>query len=208
MFTHAFIIFFVLSFFSNPNIAESNTQHEKEVNLEIEKIISMEKKEVSNFEFQSEPLDISWDDFYYQKEEKNFPVVAESPSYSSLYGHRKDPKTEEESFHHGVDVLAPMGSKILSTHKGKVLFAEKKGDFGKLVKVLCKVDEQLYVIYYAHLQTIKVAEKDFVEAGDVIGSLGDTGRTTGAHLHYEVRERKSNDSVDPIEKGFLPQKIE
>lgn len=87
-------------------------------------------------------------------------------------------------FHHAVDISAKHGTAIIATAPGEVIAAEWVESYGQLVIV----DHGYgYESWYAHLTAFKVAPGDTVERGDVIGLMGDTGSTTGTHLHYEVR---------------------
>lgn len=103
---------------------------------------------------------------------------------SSGYGMRAVPYGEGYQFHRGVDIVGSHGSPIRVTANGKVVFSGYRGDYGNLVIV----DHfNGYETYYAHLSGFAVNAGDIVEKGQIIGYMGRTGRTTGTHLHYEVR---------------------
>jgi len=86
--------------------------------------------------------------------------------------------------HTGIDFKAPYGSRVYSTAPGTVLAAKWKGGYGKMVEIR---HANGFVTRYAHLSRMHVKAGDHVLAGDLIGNIGSTGRSTGPHLHYEVR---------------------
>ncbi|MHC8509555.1 MAG: M23 family metallopeptidase [Rhodospirillales bacterium] len=107
----------------------------------------------------------------------------DSFSLSSSYGKRRDPFNGRWAMHYGLDMTAPFKSKVLATAPGTVTFAGWKGKYGKLVEI----DHGYGVISrYGHLQKISVKKGQTVQFRDNLGLLGNTGRSTGAHLHYEI----------------------
>ena len=111
---------------------------------------------------------------------------------SSEYGYRKHPKTGIKTFHHGIDLAGTWQENVRSTAPGTVVFAGNEGAFGKVVRI-----EHSYGIstLYAHLSRITVRVGDYVGENAVIGKMGNTGRSAGAHLHYEIQV--NGKSVDP-----------
>lgn len=103
---------------------------------------------------------------------------------SSGFGVRRDPFTGEASRHEGLDFVAPYGSPIVATAPGRVVLAQYFGPYGRTVDV---DHGRGFTTRYAHMSRIRVKHGDVVKAGDVLGTLGNTGRSTGPHLHYEVR---------------------
>ena len=103
---------------------------------------------------------------------------------NSTFGMRKDPYTGQRVMHKGVDFAADQGSDVMSSADGVVVFAGNRGKYGKTLVVDHGYGLQTH---YAHLSTFKVGIGDSVKRGQVIGAAGNTGRTTGVHLHYEVR---------------------
>ncbi|MDA9251791.1 M23 family metallopeptidase [Alphaproteobacteria bacterium] len=112
---------------------------------------------------------------------------------SSDYGNRKHPKTGKTSFHHGVDLAGTWQENVRVTAPGTVIYAGTEGSFGKVVRV--KHDFGV-VTTYAHLARITVKLGDYIGENHVIGKMGNTGRSAGAHLHYEIRI--NNKSIDPV----------
>ena len=135
------------------------------------------------------------------KEEMNARIPAIQPialndfrRISDYYGSRKDPFNGRIRMHYGMDFTGPLGTEIYATGDGKVVKAEFN-PYGYGNEVV--IDHGYgYKTIYAHLRKITVEEGDFVERGEVVGTLGNTGRSTGPHLHYEVR--KNNRPVNPI----------
>jgi murein DD-endopeptidase MepM/ murein hydrolase activator NlpD len=99
------------------------------------------------------------------------------------FGNRRDPFTGRRAFHRGLDISARRGTPIQAPADGVVVFAGRNGGMGKMVRVSHGYG---YVTAYGHLDAIDVEAGDEVRRGDVIGRLGNTGRSTGPHLHYEV----------------------
>jgi murein DD-endopeptidase MepM/ murein hydrolase activator NlpD len=115
---------------------------------------------------------------------------------SSRYGYRVDPKTKRrEAFHRGLDIAAPIGTPVKASSGGTVIIADaNKNGYGNLVVI---EHEKELVTYYGHLDKIKVSRGQQVAAGEEIGTVGKTGRTTGPHLHFEVR--RGGTAYDPEE---------
>jgi murein DD-endopeptidase MepM/ murein hydrolase activator NlpD len=117
------------------------------------------------------------------------------PVYGRITSHlgwRKNPFGRGYEFHSGIDITAPQGSKVLATADGVVEFTGWYGDYGKAVIIR---HPSGYLTLYGHLSQIDVKEGQKVKAGDVVGRVGSTGRSTGPHLHYEVI--KGNKPIDP-----------
>jgi murein DD-endopeptidase MepM/ murein hydrolase activator NlpD len=111
---------------------------------------------------------------------------------SSGYGMRKHPKTGKRSFHHGIDLAGTWQENVRTTAPGRIVYAGSEGAFGKVVRVQ---HEFGVVTTYAHLARITVKLGDYVSEGHVVGKMGNTGRSVGAHLHYEIRV--NGKSIDP-----------
>jgi len=119
------------------------------------------------------------------------PLIGET-SVSSPFGYRRDPFLGLLMLHTGVDLVQDYGSEIHATAGGRVTHAGPEGGYGDMVEV---DHGNGLVTRYGHLSEILVAEGQAVSAGAVIGRLGSTGRSTGPHLHYEVRV--DGEPVDP-----------
>lgn len=103
---------------------------------------------------------------------------------TSPFGYRIDPFLGRQSLHPGIDLVQAYGAEIHATAAGKVVHAGPLGGYGNCVEI----DHGGGIATrYGHMSQILVAEGDSVKAGDTIGLIGSTGRSTGPHLHYEVR---------------------
>lgn len=103
---------------------------------------------------------------------------------TSGFGRRVDPFTGRLASHLGMDYSGPMGTKILATSDGKVRFTGRKNAYG----IMVELDHGLGITTrYGHLSRFLVKEGQRVKKGQVIGIQGSTGRSTGNHVHYEVR---------------------
>ncbi|APH43114.1 Peptidase, M23 family [Leptospira interrogans serovar Copenhageni/Icterohaemorrhagiae] len=112
---------------------------------------------------------------------------------SSRFGKRKDPFTRKETFHGGLDMAAEEGTPVYASADGEVYFSDKKGGYGNLIILGHKLG---YETLYGHLSSISVRPGVKVHKGQKIGEVGQTGRATGNHLHFEVR--RFNQRQKPI----------
>ena len=103
---------------------------------------------------------------------------------TSSYGYRKDPYTKRRAFHKGIDLGAAWGTDILATASGEISFVGNYGSYGKSVFIDHGNGIQTR---YAHLSKIFVKKGETVDLGNIIGKIGNTGRSTGKHLHYEIK---------------------
>jgi len=110
--------------------------------------------------------------------------VKRTVRFTSGFGRRTDPITKRARQHKGQDLAGPRGTPILSTADGVVSFAGKQSGYGNVVKIRHGFG---FETVYAHLNKITVTRGEKVSKGDVIGGMGNTGRSTGTHLHYEIR---------------------
>jgi len=111
---------------------------------------------------------------------------------SSSYGWRSDPFTGEKAFHEGLDFPAPTGTLIYAAAGGIVSTSEDTAGYGKLVKIEHGSGLETR---YAHCSKLLVKAGERVEKGQVIAEMGNTGRSTGPHLHYEIR--LNGNALDP-----------
>jgi len=114
------------------------------------------------------------------------------PCCSSGYGWRNDPILGIRNFHEGLDFSAAHGEQIRATASGIVLEAGRAGHYGKYVKINHGGGLETR---YAHASKLLVKKGDLVSKGEVIALVGNTGRSTGPHLHYEIRFK--GNSLDP-----------
>ena len=116
----------------------------------------------------------------------------------SKYGMRFDPTQNHNGFHEGVDIKAARGVDTFAPAAATVTFAGVKGSYGRLVEL---ETEDGFILRYGHLNEIKVSHGDKLKPGDVVGTMGSTGRSTGPHLHFEIF--RNGRSVDPQLVGGL-----
>ncbi len=116
---------------------------------------------------------------------------------SSKFGTRVDPLNGKKSIHEGVDIRGKRGEKILATADGLVIKAFKNGGYGNYVEI---DHGNGYVTAFAHMQKYLVKKGDRVKRGQVIGKVGSSGRSTGPHLHYEIRLHQKPVSPDKFMK--------
>jgi murein DD-endopeptidase MepM/ murein hydrolase activator NlpD len=112
---------------------------------------------------------------------------------TSRMGFRTDPFTKKRAYHTGVDFANRIGTSVHASQLGRVLFCGYKGNYGKTVIV---VHPQGYETLYAHLDKIMVKKGQAVNQGEKIATVGNSGRSTGPHLHFEVHQ--NGKLVDPL----------
>lgn len=129
---------------------------------------------------------------------RSLPLTAPVDHYyiSSGYGERVDPINGENAVHEGVDMVGALRSEVLATAPGTVIFAGWQTGYGQVVEI----DHGFGVhTFYAHLDSVAVKKGQTVDYRDILGLLGTTGRSSGPHVHYEVRY--DSKPLDPM--GFL-----
>lgn len=120
------------------------------------------------------------------KLDKILPIGApvEKMRITSNFGTRNDPFTGKPSKHRGIDFAGKIGTELMAVAPGRVVSAGERVGYGTTVEI----DHGLgFTTLYAHLSQITVARGDWVRPGTVVGLAGSTGRSTGPHLHYEIR---------------------
>jgi murein DD-endopeptidase MepM/ murein hydrolase activator NlpD len=115
---------------------------------------------------------------------KNVPSIWPVQGWvGSGYGYRRDPFTGSRALHPGLDIVAPTGTPVEATAAGRVIYAGWKAGWGRCVEI----DHGGGIkTFYAHCRTLKVSSGENVFRGDVIATVGSSGRSTGTHLHYGV----------------------
>ncbi|NMA82742.1 MAG: M23 family metallopeptidase [Epulopiscium sp.] len=118
---------------------------------------------------------------------------------TDYFGIRNNPILKKEENHTGIDIAAPLGTPIVAVQKGKIKEVKTSATYGQVV-IYDTIDG--YTVFYAHCQSILVKPLDEIEQGQIIATVGDTGLTTGPHLHYELS--KDGILIDPINYVHLP----
>ncbi len=103
--------------------------------------------------------------------------------FSSGFGYRISPFTNLREFHKGLDIATRIGTPVIAPADGLVVFAGREGNFGKMIAINHGYN---LLTRYGHLNKFLVTKGQHVNRGQVIGEVGNTGRCTGPHLHYEV----------------------
>ena len=120
------------------------------------------------------------------------PIASKKTRLTSSFGSRKDPFTGEHDFHEGIDLACSLGTPVRTARDGIIIVAGNEGGYGNLVVVR---HSNGYETYYGHLSKFLVKEGQKVKKGDIVALSGNTGRTTGPHLHYEIR--KNGKAINP-----------
>ncbi|MBD5232000.1 MAG: M23 family metallopeptidase [Bacteroidales bacterium] len=126
------------------------------------------------------------------------PINVTDYTVSSGYGMRKDPVYGTTAFHAGLDFAAPSGTPVYATADGVVKAAERAGGYGNKIDIDHGFN---YLTRYGHLSKIDVVPGQRVMRGDKIGEVGSTGKSTGPHLHYEVRFK--DEPQNPVNYYFF-----
>ena len=105
---------------------------------------------------------------------------------TSGFGYRRDPFTGQMQFHRGIDLAAAAGTVVRSALDGKVVMAGRNAVMGNYILIRHQIN---YSTLYGHLSQIWVSKGETVSRGDRIGAVGNTGKSTGPHLHFEIRRR-------------------
>lgn len=126
------------------------------------------------------------------------PIHVKDYTMSSGYGYRIDPIYNTTRFHAGLDFAAHMGTPVFATADGTVAFADRKTDYGNCIDISHGYN---YTTRYGHLSEILVKPGQQVKRGDLIGKVGSTGKSTGPHLHYEVRYK--DEPQNPVNYYFM-----
>ena len=120
------------------------------------------------------------------------PVSKDESKMTSGYGYRYDPFTNKKKLHEGDDFSAKRGTKVVSTADGIIKTSKYYGSFGHYIEI---DHGNGYITCYGHLHKRNVKKGEKVERGQYIGQVGNTGRSTAPHLHYEIKYKDKR--LDP-----------
>lgn len=104
---------------------------------------------------------------------------------SSYFGYRKNPTGENDRFHYGLDMTAEKGTEIVSFADGVVTVTAESSSYGKYLII---VHDNGCTTLYAHCERILASSGQSVKKGEIVAAVGDSGQTTGAHLHFELQK--------------------
>jgi len=125
------------------------------------------------------------------------PASLKETYISSGFGYRYHPIYKRKILHKGMDFAGPIGTPIYATGDGKVTYVGYNKGYGKHIMIDHGFN---YVTLYAHMSKYNVKKRQYVKRGDIIGYIGNSGSSTGPHVHYEVR--KNGHPVNPINYYF------
>lgn len=163
---------------TNPSNTGRETNFTKAGERFLESQHLKEKLNIPHIKYNNLPLNLPFDTTGIKRISSKFGEVRHKP---------------RKYVHEGVDFAGIKGTPILSSGNGKVVYAGRMRGYGKIVKI---EHENNIKTIYAHLSKINVSRGNSVTSGQVIGKLGNTGRSTGPHLHYEVLINEK--AVDPL----------
>jgi murein DD-endopeptidase MepM/ murein hydrolase activator NlpD len=127
-----------------------------------------------------------------------YPLMG--PRESSQYGVRNHPIKRKLRHHHdGIDLAAPKGAVIRAIAAGRVMYSDPFGGYGNLVVIK---HESGLTSHYGHCDTLKARVGQLVRPGDIIATVGSTGRSTGPHLHFEIRRNGQPQHPERILPGL------
>lgn len=124
-----------------------------------------------------------------------FPLDTAEWHISDTYGERTDPFTGQTAFHHGLDLACGEGTGVRAVQDGVVRTATSSTSYGNY---LCVLHPDGQETRYAHLQYLYVRPGTVVQAGQLLGTVGQTGRATGPHLHLELWEQGTAQDPAPL----------
>ncbi|MFM8391105.1 MAG: M23 family metallopeptidase [Methylophilaceae bacterium] len=120
---------------------------------------------------------------------------------ASGFGKRTDPMSAMPSFHPGIDLSAPIGTPFYAAASGKITQISSNPEYGTQL-ILEHADG--FTTRYAHLQSVAVKQGSLIQQGDYLGTTGNTGKSTGPHLHFETM--RNGDKIDPLKLLLITQK--
>lgn len=154
--------------------------------------------QISSLNTQLMAVDYILQDNVEEKNARPHTWPSEGGWLSSHFGIRTDPFTGKKAMHRGIDIANRLGAPVLAGSRGIVVYAGKMKDYGYLVEIEHGYG---YRSRYGHMSAITITVGDVVEAGQMVGRVGSSGRSTGPHLHYEVR--RNSQALNP--EKFIPR---
>lgn len=166
-------------------LSVQKTQLETEIRAEEERL-RLEQERIKAEEERLRQIEL-------EKQKATTFIRPASGRLTSSFGNRIHPVTRKYTFHAGIDLANSSGTRINASRNGQVTFAGTKGTYGKLIIIRHASGVETA---YAHLSSINVKVGQSVTQGQQIGNMGSTGRSTGSHLHFEIRINGS--AVNPM----------
>lgn len=186
---------------------ENDTKFEKLGHLNDAELISRMNRSMDLLEHQIYSQSVSFDQLKEMAGEQKekmaripsvMPINIKDYTMSSGYGYRRDPVYGTAKFHEGLDFAAATGTPVFATADAVVEVADRKDSYGNCIDLNHGYN---YLTRYAHLSQILVKPGQHVKRGEMIGKVGSTGKSTGSHLHYEVRFK--GEPQNPVNYYFM-----
>ena len=173
---------------------DSNEKKENSKDKNKDENIGGDSKEISNIDKKNN--DNSSEQEIMEKDAKEIKskisfITPVNGRISSTFGWRNPTVATVPKYHTGLDISASEGTKIKSATDGKVIMASSEGDYGKHYQIQIKD----VIIIYAHCKKLYLKKGDIVKQGQEIAEVGNTGNSTGPHLHFEIRRKGRK--IDP-----------
>ncbi|MDQ0231483.1 murein hydrolase activator EnvC family protein [Metabacillus malikii] len=128
-----------------------------------------------------------------------------SGRHSSEYGYRTHPITGQRKLHGGIDIANSADVPVVAAASGTVIRSHYSSSYGNVVYITHNINGQVYTTLYAHLETRYVSTGDSVSKGQQIGIMGNTGHSTGQHLHFEIHKGPWNGTANAVNpRNYLP----
>lgn len=175
-------------------VSELNTRSEfienviKDIGIKVKDISSTSNEEHTGGPFIAAP-DNTYDQLIFKADKylnaiKNLPLGRPAKGIvTSWFGPRLDPFNHRKAFHEGIDFRGRIGDPVQATADGRVSFVGTVRGYGKMIII---DHGNGYTTKFGHLHAFKVKKGEYVTRGQIIGQIGNTGRSTGSHLHYEI----------------------
>ncbi len=136
---------------------------------------------------------MAWSFIHWEKKQEGW-INPVNGIISSSYGIRENPILGKTEFHNGIDIAVVTGTEVAAVHSGVVTEIRASATFGKVLEY---ETEDGYKVMYAHLSEILVKKGDKIKQGDIVAKSGNTGLSTGPHLHYSLW--KDGKLIDPMD---------
>ncbi len=177
-------------------LPEEKKDEPKYIRQELDRLINLAKFQLQSYSEVSEKLEED------ARVREHTPSIIPTAGYfTSGFGMRRDPFTGRLSFHEAIDIAAPQGTAVIAPAAGVVVAVKWEQGYG----LILEIDHGLGITTrYAHLLRAKVSPGQYVKRGDIIAYVGNSGRSTAPHLHYEVRVNSK--PVNPV-KYIIPTGI-
>lgn len=138
------------------------------------------------------PSLMTWNGLKWEKKQEEWLWPVDGV-ITSQWGERQNPLLHKQEFHDGLDIAVAEGTKVVAVRSGRVTEVRTSATYGRLLKY---ETEDGYEVMYAHLSEVLVNKGEEVQQGQVIARSGNTGLSTGPHLHYSIQ--KDGEWLDPL----------